>query len=195
MSELPFPEDDHSAFDYVLINGGYFVCGSDFPKAEKGRKLDAKSAAGSDGGRIVDKGYDLAKITITLKFWKREHFELWNTVVPELIPRPGRNRAVVRVRHPALEMLNIEDVVIEKIGSLEHSGKGLYTLKITAIEYHPATTTNATQTPGRAANGQTEQQLPPAILNTNARGALDDSSLGVGNPTVPVSPRVNGAQP
>lgn len=194
MSELPFPEDDHSEFDYVVINGAYFVCGSDFPEADKGRKLDAKSANGSDGGRIIDKGYDLAKVTITLKLWLREHFALWNEIVPELIPRPGRNRAVVRVVHPALAMLNIEDVVIEKLGSLKHAGKGLFSVKITALEYHPPTSANATQSPARA-SGQTVPREPPAILNTNAGGGLDDTSLGVGNPATPTSPRSTNARP
>ena len=189
MSALPFPQDDHSAWSYVVLNGAYFVCGNDFPEAKKGRKLDSKSAPGSDGGRIIDKGYDLAKVSITLKLWTREHFATWNAVAAELAPRPGRRRNVVQAVHPALAALDIENIVVENIESPKHPGKGLFIIKLTALEYHPSTRAN------HAPPTTTVTRQPPAIVETNAAGGLTDNSLGVANPATPVSPRTTNARP
>jgi hypothetical protein len=55
--------------------------------ASHGRKLDVKSAPGSNGARIVDKGYEPAKVEITLKLWTKEQLMAWYRIAPTLTYR------------------------------------------------------------------------------------------------------------
>jgi len=49
-----------------------------------GRKLDVKSAPGRNGARIVDKGYEPAKVEIALKLWTKEQLDAWRAIAPTL---------------------------------------------------------------------------------------------------------------
>jgi hypothetical protein len=64
--------------------------------ATHGRKLDSKSAPGSNGARIVDKGYQPAKVEIVLRMWRREQLEAWQRLAPTLTYRREPPRSASR---------------------------------------------------------------------------------------------------
>lgn len=182
-----FPKDDPVAWDYVIIADRALPCLREYPKARPGRKLDAKSAPGSSGGRIVDKGYDLAKVTVSVSLWTAEHFRLWGELLDVIQPRAGRRRDAVSIYHPALESVGVSSVVVESISSIEHSGTaGIFRAGFEAIQYQPpARGANASRT--GAGDTQTPASPPVAAIVETQR----DGSLGPGAavPSQPTSPR------
>lgn len=81
-----FWDDSPDLWDTVVL-GDEQLPGIARVRATHGRKLDAKSAAGSNGARIVDKGYEAAKVEITLKIWTKEQLETWFRIAPTLTYR------------------------------------------------------------------------------------------------------------
>lgn len=176
-----FPKDDPVAWDYVIVADRALPCLREYPKAKPGRKLDAKSAPGSSGGRIVDKGYDLAKVTVSVSLWTAEHFRLWGELLDVIQPRAGRRRDAVSIYHPALEAVGISSVVVESISSIEHSGTaGIFRAGFEAIQYQPAP---------RSRRGETQTPAAPPVASIVE--TQRDGSLGPGAtiPPQPTSPR------
>ena len=176
-----FPQSDTVAWDYVIVADRALPCLREYPKAKPGRKLDAKSAPGSSGGRIVDKGYDLAKVSVTVSLWTQEHFATWGALLDVIQPRAGRRRDAVSIYHPALEAVGIASIVVESISSIEHSGTaGIYRAGFEAIQYQPAP---------RSRRGETQTPVAPpvaSIVETQRDGSLGP---GAAIPSQPTSPR------
>lgn len=184
-----FPQSDPTAWDYVIISDRALPCLREYPEADPGRKLDSKSAAGSSGGTIVDKGYDLAKVTVVVLLWTAEHFRLWGELLDVIQPRPGRRRDAVSIYHPALESVGVSQVVVDKIKSIRHSGTaGIFKTGFEAIQYNPPVRrTGANANGAGAGDTQTPANAPPpAILETQANGLLGP---GAAVPAQPASPR------
>lgn len=176
-----FPQADPVAWDYVIVADRALPCLREYPKAKPGRKLDAKSSAGSSGGRIVDKGYDLAKVTVTVLLWTEDHFRTWGELLDVIQPRAGRRRDAVSIYHPALESVGVSAVVVESISSIEHSGTaGIHKAGFEAIQYKPAP---------RRAGGDTQTPTAPPVASVVE--TQRDGSLGPGAaiPSAPTSPR------
>ncbi len=103
--------------------------------ATHGRKLDAKSAPGSNGARIVDKGYQAAKVEIVLRMWKREQLDSWLAIAPTLTYRreapragtaPGSSKtadAAALARANAVRDRVVEFGVAAQAGDSEAKGK------------------------------------------------------------------------
>lgn len=92
-----FWDDSPDLWDTVLL-GGDPLPGIARVTATHGRKLDSKSAPGSNGARIIDKGFQPAKVDITLKLWTKEQLETWFRLAPTLTyrrepPRTARDGA------------------------------------------------------------------------------------------------------
>lgn len=89
MSDLDvsiFWDDSPDLWDAVYL-GGNALPGIARVSASHGRKLDTKSAPGTNGARIVDKGYQPAKVDITLKLWTKAQLEAWFRIAPTLTYR------------------------------------------------------------------------------------------------------------
>ena len=182
-----FPRTDPVAWDNVIVADRALPCQRDYPKAKPGRKLDTKSAAGSSGGRIVDKGYDLAKVSVTVYLWTADHFRVWGELIDVIKPRAGRRRDAVSIYHPALESVGVGAVVVESITSIEHSGTaGIFKASFEAIQYQPpARGANAS----RSGNGDTQTPSAPpvaAVVDVQSNGSLGP---GAAIPAAPPSPR------
>jgi len=81
-----FWDDSPDIWDAVYLSGNALP-GLARVSATHGRKLDTKSAPGANGARIVDKGYQPAKVDITLKLWTKEQLEAWFRIAPTLTYR------------------------------------------------------------------------------------------------------------
>lgn len=78
-----FWDDDPELWDTVYLAGSALP-GVASVTGGHGRKLDVKSAPGSNGARIVDKGYEPAKIEIALRMWTKEQLLAWYSLAPTL---------------------------------------------------------------------------------------------------------------
>lgn len=202
-----FWDDSPDLWDTLYL-GGSPLPGLASVSATHGRKLDAKSAPGTNGARIVDKGYQPAKVDITLKLWTKEQLETWMRLAPTLTyrrepPRTSASAAQTKaaterarqqamgealvaqnvlyqtsvqlaaagateqdivakqqaqlaiaqgrtgqgsrrarslerhdfdISHPALDTIQVRRVYIEEVSTPNPSGKGVYEVKIKAIE-------------------------------------------------------------
>lgn len=81
-----FWDDSPDLWDTVVL-GDEELPGVARVRATHGRKIDSKSSPGSNGARIVDKGYEAAKVEITLRIWKKEQLETWFRIAPTLTYR------------------------------------------------------------------------------------------------------------
>lgn len=225
-----FWDDSPDLWDTLYL-GGSPLPGLASVSATHGRKLDSKSAPGTNGARIIDKGYQPAKVDITIKLWTKEQLETWFRLAPTLTyrrepPRTARSSAqtkqaaerarqlaqgegvlvssvltgvstslartgaseqdIVRkqdaevaaalaeyrragggstrarslerhdfdISHPALDTIQVRRVYIEEVSTPNPSGKGVYEVKIKAIE-SKAPRASATRSVGSGAGSST----------------------------------------
>ena len=194
---LTHPRND-PLWDVINIAAFVLPC-TELPKAEVGRKLDSRSAPGSDGGTLVDKGRDLATVALSVRLWTEEHFRLWDALVQQILPRPGRTRDAIGVEHPALRQLGITSIVVEKIGSVEYEGRGLFKASIKAMEYRPPPPRNVTRRPA-SAGANAGFATTTAFDVPSSGGATDNTATrtpapGIAPAPVPPSPRAGNARP
>lgn len=123
-------------WDYVYIAGTPLPCAG-FPEAEPGRKIDTKSAPGSDGARYTDKGLEPATVKIGVKLWTEFHLEVWDEITGRLMARRRLgDRRPFNVQHPVLEQLGIREVILQKITTLKAGSEhGVKEASLTCLEY------------------------------------------------------------
>ncbi len=186
----PFWDSTNGAFDQWLADlgegslwdtatlGGKQVPGLvKVSGAEVGRNWDIKPSPGTDGATYTDQGYALAKPTLTVLIWTPAQWALWQQMLPQIAPRPGKVSkkppAPVSVTHPALNSLGINALVILTVSAME-----------------PASPKGAMQ-----ATIKTSQYLKPkkAGIKT-ARGAIDLDNQGsaLPPPLAPTNPSAGG---
>ena len=143
------------------------------------RKLDVKSAPGSDGAKITDKGYEPAKIAIKCVMWLAAHKDQLKAVLKYLHPRKkGKTRDAYAISHAATELMGIKSVYIEKI-SLPVSGsiKGTKEITFTCVEWtqQAKTTNSVTSTPKKAvSNTKTDGDYFTANTRFDSRQTWND---------------------
>lgn len=149
---IPFWEDDYASWHTLYLADSIFL-GKCEVDATISRKIESKSAAGSDGARIRDKGYEPGKVTLTLTLWEREHFTSLQGILPLINPRTHpAARVPFSIVHPQCAILGITDVYVEKLGTLKPSGDGLWTMSIECVEFTTPTRRNVTRVPAASAD-------------------------------------------
>lgn len=109
---IPSPFDDAKSWDTLEIGGatfsGTFEWGGELLK----RKIDRRHAAGRDGARIRDKGYDLADLTLALHINSTEEWREAVALVALLFPRgtDASRRNAHACAHPVLALAGITEV-------------------------------------------------------------------------------------
>ena len=136
------PYSAPQAWDTLSIEGLTLTCSFEWSGDAIKRKLDRRHAPGRDGARIRDKGYDLAKIKLSLTLYEAQHFTELADLVALLFPRggPTNRRAAVRCGYPTLAIAGITQLYPESMGMLkqETAGTGKWTVEIDFTEFRPA---------------------------------------------------------
>lgn len=135
------------------------------------RKIDKRSAAGSDGGTLRDRGYELASFQIKLTLWTETHLQVWEELLPRINPRRRlADRTPLAIYTPECAQLGIDRVYVESVsGLLESSIPGAREATIELIEFRPASPTQQSVT-------RRVQPDPTAPVLTQQPNALDPPS-------------------
>jgi hypothetical protein len=162
--DLPFPRESGEVaklWDTIYLDGEEFPGRVDV-EAEIERKVDVRRIRGRDGGRITDPGLEPTTVTLTFLAWTAEHFTALRGLIPRFAARQRlRDRAPLDIYHPALAPLGITQVYVTKVGAVKPSTqKGLWEMRVTAIEYYPPPRRRVTRTAAANAGARTLGNQP-----------------------------------
>jgi hypothetical protein len=133
----PFWEEQPETWDTLHI-AGQRVPGVAHVTGTAARKIDTRSAAGADGARVRDRGYEPAALDVQIRIWTEEQLEELEQILEPLHPRQrGTERTPVDVAHPGLAMLGIRSAYVTAVGIPQISG-GVMTLTVRLLEWTAA---------------------------------------------------------
>lgn len=191
---VPWWGDDPDAWGSLVLDET-LVLGLAVVDVSLGRKIESKSAAGSDGATVRDKGYEAARLTITLSLWEREHFVSLQGLLVRINPRSRLTaRVPLSISHPACALLGVTAVYVERVGGLKPSGEaGMWSMEIHCVEFAPPTPArrNVTRVPAASPDAGLDQATAFAD-NTAAHPGQAAASL---SPIPPPSPSATATGP
>lgn len=177
------------AWDQITLGGIRFsglasVSGDAFKK-----RTDRRHAAGSDGARIVDRGFDLVDLTVTLVAWTAAQGEELLSVYRLVAPRSGATtqRRALDVEYPSLAFAGITQVYVTS-ATLPAPDGGKLTVTLKCTEYHepPRTPRDVTTQARPAPQTQGQSDLDPRFEQTlRANPIPAPSASGASAPTPP----------
>lgn len=141
MSQTPYWGDAPLLWDAIKL-GGITLYGVARPSGGISRRINTQPIAGEDsGGTTTDLGYDGAKVNVTVKMWRQEDLDAFQQFADQFRPRKDEAKPnPIDVIHPAINMLGIVSLTVEKIGIPEPSSEaGFYEVTIDFIEFIPET--------------------------------------------------------
>ena len=186
---MPHEAGGAEAWDRLTLGGQVFtglatVTGDAFKK-----KIDKRRAAGSDGARIVDKGFDLVELTMTLVGWLPEHAVQNESLLALIAPRGGargRGRAL-DVSYASLAAAGITQVYVTG-ATLPVADEGKVTWTIRATEYRDPGPTNRTRRAVPAAQTSDRADIDPQIAAAFRNNPIPRPSASGAAAPVPAPP-------
>ena len=153
MTTLRSPLADPRAWDEFKLAGVLWTGGAKLSGDLLKRKLDSRHAAGRDGARIRDRGYDLAELTISLTLYEDAHFTQLAQIVSSMFPRGAETsrRLAWPIIHPALAFAGVTEVYGKTLGALDGPDERMqWTISIEVVEYRPEAQRSAAHRPRAA---------------------------------------------
>lgn len=145
----PSPFVDPESWDTLILGGqqfrGTFRWGGDLIK----RKLDHRHAAGRDGARVRDKGYDLAEVDLTLTITNDDEWQDMLALVALVFPRSATPTArnAHACAHPELALAGISELYGVSMGPVTEANPTKYEVTMKFVEYRAGAQTNTSRTP------------------------------------------------
>lgn len=177
------PDDWDRCFISVDGNGWNDLPGIADVKVDKSQKIDVKSSPGTSGATLTMKGYDPAKVSITLKMHFVDEWAAWAVIRKSIEPRPGKKLSdKLGIRHPETMARDVASVVIEKIATSYDKPSRTYTVDISAIEWFPQPKASATKTVGGATKvkASVDAAIPDVPTDAAAPAAVAPKLMGQG---------------
>lgn len=178
---LPNPWTEPEQYDRFGIAGVTFVGAVDLDAgALLKKKSDHRRARGRNGGRSVSTGWDLVEFTVTLSAWEETGF----ATLQEILRRVGRgavatqDTAALRVSHPYLGAVGIEQVTVEGAGFVPVQGGGRFGLKLSLKEWRAPTQAPGARAPVAATQATTGRPPAKDIPNTGTLTAVGTRQEG-----------------
>lgn len=171
---VPSPFTGAASWDALTLGGvtyrGAFRWGGDLIK----RKLDHRHAAGRDGARVRDKGYDLAEVDLTLTVTNDDEWSDMQALVTVVFPRAATPTArnALACAHPALALAGISALYGTSMGPVTEASPTRYEVTLKFVEYRPEAQRNVSRSPRPAApaaglgNNATAFTLTPIVAPT-----------------------------
>jgi len=146
----PSPFADPESWDTLVLGGarfrGTFEWGGDLIK----RKLDHRHAAGRDGARVRDKGYDLAEVDLKLVMTTTDEWNDMLALVALVFPRSATPTArnAHACAHPMLALAGITELYGTSMGPPKQTSPTMWEITLKFVEYRPeAQRRNVSRTP------------------------------------------------
>lgn len=131
---------------------------------KRSNEWDIKKGKGTVGATATYVGKPPAKGTIVFYLWTVAHFHEWDEFRPLLKYDPTKKAVqAVDIWHPALADIDVNSVIVDDIGQIEHEGQQLYSITVSLTEYFPAPKKSAVGTPAGSTSTQkgTTPGTPP----------------------------------
>jgi hypothetical protein len=126
-----------SALNLVVVNGVPSPGRATVIGAAVPYKYDIKEGYGLSGATTTYHGRGVAKFTLHIDIWAREHFLAWPLFKKLLEPPKPSLPLVVEMQHPVLSDQGISKVAVESMGALERQSNGLWRCTIQLLEWRP----------------------------------------------------------
>lgn len=126
-----------SALNVVVVNGVPSPGRATITGAAIPYKYHVQEGYGLSGATTTYHGRGVAKFTLTIDMWAREHFLAWPLFAKLLEPPKPGLKLVVEMQHPILSAQGIKAVAVESMGALERQGNGLWRCTIQCLEWRP----------------------------------------------------------
>lgn len=112
---------------------------------------DKKIGKGSAGATMTQITMPPAKGSIEFTLWTPQQFTQWGAFRMLLNYIPGKApKTPLQIDHPALNDLNVNSVLTEKISPVLYHGKGKYKIKVDFIEFIPPPKQSIVVTPPKS---------------------------------------------
>ena len=153
----PSPFADPESWDTLVLGGarfrGTFEWGGDLIK----RKLDRRHAAGRDGARVRDKGYDLAEVDLKLTITTTDEWNDMLALVALVFPRSATPTArnAHACAHPMLTLAGIAELYGVSMGPPTQASATRWEITLKFVEYRAAAQANTSRTPRAVPPGST----------------------------------------
>mgnify|MGYP006273361897 CR=1 FL=1 len=176
------PITDPRDFDTIVIAGMESPGKCVITSPTRSYAWDVKTGKGAFGSTTTFTGRVPAKFGIEFTFWRKSHFEKWETLYTKLRYDPTKIKynpatrwvsgvSPLDIFHAASDQLDINTVVVEEIGGLVHKGKGVWTTSVKFIEYYPPPKISVVSTP---AGDTPVSGLPPNLKIAERQSQLGD---------------------
>lgn len=153
--------------DEVNVSPGQLVA---LTGAKRETGWDVKDGTGQSGASITRKGDKLVKFSAKFYLVKDaalgiDDFADWVTFLPLLKScTAGKDPKSLSIYHPDLALIDVDAVVVESIGALEHDGKGGAFVTVSFIEYRPPKKAGGSPTKKKDPNADVKAELD-ALVN------------------------------
>jgi hypothetical protein len=153
-------------FDTVVIAGQTTPGVATITGCERLHKYDVVAGYGASGGATIYRGSPPIPFGIEIRLNTPEEYAAWGDFRNAVLKPPsvGPNSKALDVFHPFLAELGVSSCVIEKVSVPENDGTGVWTVKISAIEWRRLKLTLANP---EAAKGKTEEPETPTVKYIN----------------------------
>ena len=145
----PSPFADSESWDTLILGGvrfrGTFRWGGDLIK----RKLDHRHAAGRDGARVRDKGYDLAEVDLVLTITTDDEWSDMLALVALVFPRSATPTArnAHACAHPLLALAGITELYGTSMGPPTQTSPTKWEVTLKFVEYRVGAQRSVSRTP------------------------------------------------
>lgn len=101
------------------------------------RDWEIRKGYGLAGASVVYTGENLSKFDVTLQFWTEIQLDDWHNRFRTIVAKPPKNIApkALACQHPLLDDLEIDKVVVLDRTQLTPSPSGLWTVKVSLLQY------------------------------------------------------------
>jgi hypothetical protein len=118
---------------------------------KRAHEFDKKKGKGAQGATLTFVQKPPAEGTFTFYLWDdgslgtgHNHFAEWDAFAQLLKYDPSKKAIkAIAIKHPALDLIDVRNVVCEELGTLEPAGQGLWQVTCKFTEYFPPTKTTA----------------------------------------------------
>jgi hypothetical protein len=159
--------------------GGTPTPGKCIVSAERVYRINKMMGLGADGASTVFVGRQIVEAKATFWAWQVDHFTAWDALKVLLTYEPTKGTPVraVDIYHPAIADLGVRAMLVEKLSTWTHEGKGLYSRTLDLVEYKPVPKTAAYGKPFSAPGDDPQTDLAVQVRQNTVDALLQHGSL------------------